>query len=233
MEIISQQSSNVMQVQGWDQKKKRYKELLTGYESPNGTTMTVEADLATLMFVSVVSESAQRISLMAQSEATDKLIKQAEQHRELLEKNFTDSLARMKAEHEKAISAAALLRDGYARAACEAEAGVDETMQRIERVQGEATINFQIECLRKRALRYESQISEMTIKHDEEMKEKDIVNNKQRKDLLDERNKRKELEKELREYEDRLMSGSMSTTTITGVIPQKAALNCPSRRGPR
>jgi hypothetical protein len=49
-------------------------------------------DLATLMFVSVVSESAQRISLMAQSEATDKLIKQAEQHRELLEKNFTDSL---------------------------------------------------------------------------------------------------------------------------------------------
>jgi hypothetical protein len=119
----------------------------------------------------------------------------------------------MKAEHEKAISAAADLRDGYSRAALEAEAGVEETMQRIERVQGEATINFQIECLRKRALRYESQISEMTIKHDEEMKEKDIVHDKQRKDLLDERNKRKELEKELREYEDRLMSGSMSTTT--------------------
>ncbi len=141
--------------------------------------MTIEADLAALMFVSVVSESAQRISLMAQSEATDKLIKQAEQHRELLEKNFTDSLARMKAEHEKAISAAALLRNGYARAAFEAEAGVDETMQRIERMQGE--------------------VSEMTIKHDEEMKEKDIVNDKQRKDLLNERNKRKELEKELRE----------------------------------
>ncbi len=90
-----------MQVQGWEQKKKCYKELLTGYESPNGTTMTVEADLAALMFVSVVSESAQRISLMAQSEATDKLIKQAEQHREVLEKNFIDSLARMKAEHER------------------------------------------------------------------------------------------------------------------------------------
>ncbi len=80
-------------------------------------------------------------------------------------------------------------------------------------MQGEATINFQIECLRKRALRYESQISEMTIKHDEEMKEKDIVNDKQRKDLLDERKKRKDLEKELREYDDKLMSGSISTTT--------------------
>jgi hypothetical protein len=65
----------------------------------------------------------------------------------------------------------------------------------------------------------------MTIKHDEEMKEKDIVNDKQRKDLLDERKKRKDLENELREYEDRLMSGSMSTTTNN--------LNCPSRRGPR
>jgi hypothetical protein len=129
-----------MQVQGWEQKKKCYKELLTGYESPNGTTMSIEADLAALMFVSVVSESAQRISLMAQGEASDKLIKLAEQHRELLEKNFTDSLARMKAGHEKAISAAAALRDGYSRAALEAEAGVDETMQRIERVQGEATI---------------------------------------------------------------------------------------------
>ncbi len=53
----------------------------------------------------------------------------------------------------------------------------------------------------------------MTTKHEEEMKEKDNVNDKQRNDLLDERRKRKDLEKELRDCEDKMMSGSTTTTT--------------------
>jgi hypothetical protein len=50
--------------------------------------MNVAVDLTALMFVSAVSEGAQMISLMAQSEASDKLMKQAEQHREQLEREF-------------------------------------------------------------------------------------------------------------------------------------------------
>ncbi len=70
-----------MQKMGWGQKKQCYKEMLSGYESPNGTTMNVAVDLTAFMFISAVSESVQMISLMAQSEARDKVIKQAEKHR--------------------------------------------------------------------------------------------------------------------------------------------------------
>ncbi len=73
--------------------------MLSGYESPNGTTMNVAVGLSALMSGSAVSESAQMISLLAQSEASDKLVKQAERQRELLEKEFTQSMERMKAEH--------------------------------------------------------------------------------------------------------------------------------------
>ncbi len=86
MEIIAKQPQALMQKMGWEQKKQCYKEMLSGYESPNGTSINVGVDLTALMFVSAVSESAQMISLMAQSEASDKLMKQAEQHREALEK---------------------------------------------------------------------------------------------------------------------------------------------------
>ncbi len=92
MKIIKRQPHAVMQKVGWEQKKQTYKELLSGYESPNGTTMNVAVGLTALMFGSAVSESAQMISLMAQSEASDKLVKQAERHRGMLEKEFTKSM---------------------------------------------------------------------------------------------------------------------------------------------
>jgi hypothetical protein len=87
MEIISRQPHAIMQKMGWEQKKQTFKELLSGYENPNGTTMDVAVGLTALMFGSAVSESAQMISLMAQSEASDKLVKQAERHRKLLKRN--------------------------------------------------------------------------------------------------------------------------------------------------
>jgi hypothetical protein len=88
--------------------------LLSGYESPNGTTMNVAVGLTALMFGSAVSENAQMISLMAQSEASDKLVKQAKRHPELLEKEFTHSMERMKAEHEETITEAVKIRAKYA-----------------------------------------------------------------------------------------------------------------------
>ncbi len=82
--------------------------------------MNVAVGLTALIFGSTVSEHAQMISLLAQSEASDKLAKQAERHRELLEKEFTQSMEHMKAEHEKTITEAIKSRDKYARSAQEA-----------------------------------------------------------------------------------------------------------------
>jgi hypothetical protein len=106
-----------MQKMEWEQKKQCYKEMLSGYESPNGTSINVGVDLTALMFVSAVSESAQMISLMAQREAIDKLMRQAEQHREALEEEFKQNMERMKAEHDRAINEAMKIRDNYARSA--------------------------------------------------------------------------------------------------------------------
>ncbi len=141
IEIIFRQLHALMQKMGWEQKKQCYKEMLSGYESPNGTTMNVAVDLTALMFVSAVSKSAQRKSLMAQSEASDKLMKQAEQHREFLEKEFTQSMARMKGEHEKTITEAVKIRDKYARSAQEAASTVEQTMQKIDQSQSDNVVN--------------------------------------------------------------------------------------------
>jgi hypothetical protein len=103
MKIIAKQPQALMQKMEWEQKKQCYKEMLSGYESPNGTSMSVGVELTALMFVPAVSESAQMISHLAQSEASDKLMKQAEQHREALEKEFKQNMERMKAELDRAI----------------------------------------------------------------------------------------------------------------------------------
>jgi hypothetical protein len=87
------------------------------------------------MFVSAVSESAQMISLMAQSEASDELMKQAEQHREALEKEFNQSMECIKAELDRAITEAMKIRDNYARSALVAASAVNQTMQKIDQVQ--------------------------------------------------------------------------------------------------
>jgi hypothetical protein len=149
MEIIKRQPQAVMQKVGWEQKKQTYKELLSGYESPNGTSMNVAVGLTALMFGSAVSEHAQIISLLAQSEASDKLAKQAERHRELLEKEFTQSMERMMAEHEKTITEAIKSRNKYARSAQEATNTVDQMVQKIDQTQCDKMINFQLECLKK------------------------------------------------------------------------------------
>jgi hypothetical protein len=125
MDIIAKQPQALMQKMEWEQKKECYKGMLSGYGSPNGTAINVGVDLTALMFVSAVSESAQMISLMAQTEASDKLMKQAEQHREALEKEFKQNMERMKAEHDRAINEAMKIRDNYARSTEEAARAVN------------------------------------------------------------------------------------------------------------
>ncbi len=175
MDIVSKQPHALMQKMEWEQKKQCYKEMLSGYESPNGTSMNVAVDLTALMFVSAVSESAQMISLMAQSEASDKLMKQAEQHREALEKEFNQNMERMKAEHDKAITEAMKIRDNYARSTLEAASAVNQTIQKIDQVHSDKVFSFQLETLKKRALKYEQQLVEATEKYEEELKEKELL----------------------------------------------------------
>jgi hypothetical protein len=162
------------------------------------------------------------ISLLAQSEASDKLAKQAERHRELLEKEFTQSMERMKAEHEKTISEAIKSRDKYARSAHEATNSIEHTMQKIDQAQCDKVTNFQLECLRKRALRYEQELQEVTEKFEEEMKQKEIACDNQRKELAKERKKNKDLEKELRDYEDSVMSGVVPKSVISRKSPDSS-----------
>jgi hypothetical protein len=57
----------------------------------------------------------------------------------------------MKAEHEKTITEAVKIRDKYARSALEATNTVEHTMQKIDQAQCDSVINFQLECLKKRA----------------------------------------------------------------------------------
>jgi hypothetical protein len=162
------------------------------------------------------------ISLLAQSEASDKLAKQAERHRELLEKEFTQSMERMKAEHEKTISEAIKSRDKYARSAHEATNSIEHTMQKIDQAQCDKVTNFQLECLRKRALRYEQELQEVTEKFEEEMRQKEIACDNQRKELAKERKKNKDLEKELRDYEDSVMSGVVPKSMISRKSPDSS-----------
>ena len=63
------------------------------------------------MFAAVAAESVNRISLMAQQDANEKLVKQAEQHRELMEKEFTANLARIREEPQKTIDETIRIRD--------------------------------------------------------------------------------------------------------------------------
>ncbi len=62
---------------------------------------------------------------------------------------------------------------------------------------------------------FEQQLQETTEKYDEEMKEKELIFDKQRKELLNERKKNKELEKELRVFEDSVINGSALPKEMT------------------
>ncbi len=71
--------------------------------------------LATLMIISAVAENTNKINLATQHQAREMMIKQAEFHRETLEKEFTSGLAMIKMEHDKAISEAQKFREEYMR----------------------------------------------------------------------------------------------------------------------
>jgi hypothetical protein len=131
-------------------------------------------------------------------------------------------MERMKAEHEKTISEAIKSRDNYARSAHEATNSVEQTMQKIDQAQCDKVINFQLECLRKRALKSEQELQDVTEKFEEEIRQKEIACDNQRKEFAKERKKNKDLEKELRDYEDSMMSGIVPKVAISRKSPDSS-----------
>ncbi len=115
--IINQQQSIIQPShsigEGWEEKKMSNSRLLDGYESPTGGTFRATLELGSLMFAAVAAESANQISLMAQHDANEKLVKQAERHREIMEKEFTENLARIKMENQRTIDETTRIRDEF------------------------------------------------------------------------------------------------------------------------
>ncbi len=94
-------------------------------------------------------------------------------------------------------------------------------------------VNFQLETLKKRALKYEQQLIEATEKHEEELKEKELLCDKQKKELLKERKRNKELEEELRAFEDSVMNGTaLPKETMMRKSP-KSSPEVPNPKGQR
>jgi hypothetical protein len=107
------QPSHLKKDEGWEEKKMGHTRLLDGYESPTGGTFRATLELGSLMFAAVAAESANQISLMAQHDANEKLVKQAERHRERREKDFTENPARVKMENQRTIDETIGIRDEF------------------------------------------------------------------------------------------------------------------------
>ena len=146
IDLVSKDAVTCAPGSGWRQRKQGYCDMLKGYESPNGNTVSVAVDLAALVIMSAVSETSIRNSLKLQQAANEKLVQQTEEHRALAQKQFTEGMARMQAEQEKTIAEAARIRDEYANSARLAHVHFDSLMNKIEGNQNPNVVSLQMAC---------------------------------------------------------------------------------------
>ncbi len=132
--------------------------------------MRASVELAALMVIAAVSENATRVSLTTQREQNEKLVKQAEEHKELVEKEFSESMQHMKAEHNKTFQEAARIREEYAISARMTHETYDQMIQKVEGQQSSKVFGLQVDCLKKRANNLERELTEVMEKHEREMK---------------------------------------------------------------
>jgi hypothetical protein len=151
IDLVSKDAQSLTPGSGWELTKQGYCGLLSGYESPNGQSVNVAIDLAALIIMSAVSETTIKNSLDMQEAANDRLLRQAEEHRALAQKQFTEGMARMQAEQEKTIAEAARIRDEYAQSAKMALISYDSMINKVENNQSSNVVTMQMNCLRKRS----------------------------------------------------------------------------------
>ncbi len=182
--------------------------MLDGYESPTSRNVQVDIGLATLMIISAVAENTNRINLVTQQEQHGMMMKQAEVHRETLEKEFTSGLERIRAEHERAISETKKFREKYARS-CTLDNG-DKTLQKVGDNQGMIVMSFQMGILQRKTKRAEKELREIKDKHERELRHEKEKNAKKEKIIEEERLKNDQLIEELRGYEESILLGDFA-----------------------
>ena len=166
-QTISQPSHSISE--GWEEKKLGYTRLLEGYESPTGSTFRATLELGSLMFAAVAAESANQMILMAQHDANEKLVKQAEKHREIMEKEFTESLARVKMENQRTIDETIRIRDELVQM-CKPKISVeDDYLQRVDDNQSPEIARMRLEVMSKKAARCERELRESEERHELEL----------------------------------------------------------------
>ena len=209
MDLVASQASSkrTLSAAGWERNKEEYGQLLDGYQSPTSRNVQVDVGLATLMIISAVAENTNRINLAAQNEQREMMIKQAEMHRESLEKEFTSGLERIRAEHEKAISEQKRFREEYAHS-CTLENG-DKTLQNVGDNQGMAIVTFQMSVLQRQAERAQQELKEFKENHERELRHEKEMIIAQGKIIEEERQKNNKLKEELRIFEESILKGMM------------------------
>jgi hypothetical protein len=186
--------------------------MLSGFRSPNGTTYRITLDLASVIFVSVAAADANRMSLMAQNEAQQKLVAQAEQHREALEKEFTLNLERTRAENQKKLDQTIKICEELMRYCQPANnAGI---LEKIEGNQGAEIIKFHLKAMQARTDRMEKELQDNNERHESDMLKVLEDNKKKEKDLERERSKVRVLEKDLKQFEDNIMKFGLTRAPV-------------------
>jgi hypothetical protein len=178
--------------------------LLDRYESPTGGTFRATLELGSLMFAAVAAESANQISLMAQHDANEKLVKQAERHREIMEKEFTENLARIKVENQRTIDETIRIKDELVQIRKPKISVEDDYVRRIDENQSPELVRLQLDLMRKKAGRCANELREIEERHEQELAQEKALNSIKDQDLLRERKKVKELQATIRDYEENL-----------------------------
>ena len=97
------------------------------------------------------------------------MMKQAELHRDNLEKEFTSGLERIKAEHDRVISEARKFREEYARS-CTLD-NHDKTMNVVGDKQGLVFMTFQMGVLQRKADRVTKELRQDKDNHERELQQ--------------------------------------------------------------
>jgi hypothetical protein len=156
-----------------------------------------------VLFVSVAAADANRMSLMAQNEAQQKLVAQAEKHRETLEEEFTLNLKRIREENQKTLDQTVRIREELIRS-CQPinNAGM---LEKVEGNQGAEIVKYQLKLMKARRDRLELELQNNRGKHEADMLKVLEDNKNKERDLERERSKIKVLEKDLKLCEDSIM----------------------------
>jgi hypothetical protein len=202
-QTISQPPHSVSE--GWEEKKLGYSRLLDGYESPTGNTFRATLELGSLMFAAVAAEGANQRILMAQQDANEKLVKQAERHREIMEKEFTEGLARVKMENQRTIDETIRIRDELMQMCKPKISEEEDYLRRVDDNQSPEIARIQLEVLRKKAARCEKELRENEERHEMELAQEKASTAAKDQELLQGRKKIKELLATIRDYEDNLL----------------------------